>query len=262
VKFLSLCGMLAGALVASSAAAQESMAVKELVPTGKLRVGVVFAPAASPFFVVKEANGEPRGVTVDLARELGRKLDVPVEFMVVPNSGLVTDATESGAIDVAFMPVDEERRKRVDFGPAYFMIESTYLATGASGIKTVAEVDRPNVRVVGIANTTTIRAAGRSLKNTSISAVASVDEAMAMLQSGKADAFALSRDSLPPFVAQLPGSRIVEGGFQQTGIAIAVPKNRPNALAYVTAFMESAKTSGVVRRALDRAGFANDPVAP
>jgi len=262
VKFLNLCGMLAGALVASGAAAQESMAVKELIPTGKLRVGVVFARAASPFFVVKEANGEPCGVTVDLARELGRRLDVPVEFMVVPNSGLVTDATESGAIDVAFMPVDEERKKRVDFGPAYFMIESTYLATGASGIKTVAEVDQPNVRVVGIANTTTIRAAGRSLKNTSISAAASVDEAMAMLQSGKADAFALSRDSLPPFVAQLPGSRIVEGGFQQTGIAIAVPKNRPNALAYATAFMESAKSSGVVRRALDRAGFAKDPVAP
>jgi polar amino acid transport system substrate-binding protein len=238
------------------------MVVKELVPTGKLRVGVVFAPAASPFFIVKEANGEPRGVTVDLAHELGRNLDVPVEFMVVPNSGLVTDATESGAIDVAFMPVDEERKKRVDFGPAYFMIESTYLATAASGIKTVAEVDRPNVRVVGIANTTTIRAAGRSLKNASISAAASVDEAMAKLRSGNADAFALSRDSLPPFVAQLPGSRIVEGGFQQTGIAIAVPKNRPNALAYVTAFMESAKASGVVRRALDRAGFANDPVAP
>jgi polar amino acid transport system substrate-binding protein len=160
------------------------------------------------------------------------------------------------------MPVDEERKKRVDFGPAYFVIESTYLATSASGIKTVAEVDRPNVRVVGIANTTTIRAAGRSLKNTSISAATSVDEAMAMLHSGKADAFALSRDSLPPFVAQLPGSRIVDGGFQQTGIAIAIPKNRPNALAYVTAFMESAKASGSVRRALDRAGFPNDPVVP
>jgi polar amino acid transport system substrate-binding protein len=105
----------------------------------------------------------------------------------------VTDATESGAIDVAFMPVDEERKKRVDLGPAYFIIESTYLVTGASGIKTVAEVDRPDVRVVGIANTTTIRAAGRSLKNTSISAATSVDEAMAMLRYGRADAFALSR---------------------------------------------------------------------
>ena len=65
-----------------------------------------------------------------------------------------------------------------------------------------------------------------------------------MLTGGKADAFALSRDSLPPFVARLPGSRIVEGGFQLTGIAIAVPRARPDALAYVTAFLEKAKNSG------------------
>ena len=80
--------------------------------------------------------------------------------------------------------------------------------------------------MVGIANTTTIRAAGRTLKNTGITAATSAEEAVAMLRTGKADAFALSRDSLRPFVAQLPGSRIVDGGFQQTGIAIAVPKNR------------------------------------
>src|SRR5215468_274090 len=236
--------------------------MKELIPTGKLRVGVVFAPAASAFFVVKDAGGAPRGVTVDLANELAQKLGVTLELMVAPNSGLVTDATESGAIDVAFMPVDEERKKRVDFGPSYYLVESTYMVTGASGIRTVAEVDRPNVRVVGIANTTTIRAAARSLKSTTISAAASVEEAMALLRAGKADAFALSRDSLPPLAVQLSGSRIVDGGFQQTAIAIAVPKNRPNALAYVTAFPQQAKTSGSVRRALDKAGFPNEPVAP
>lgn len=263
MKRIGLYGIILAALISSSGVlAEESAAVKELIPTGKLRVGVVFAPSPSAFFVVKDANGQPRGVTVDLANELGQKLGVPIEFMMAPNSGLVTDATESGAIDVAFMPVDEERKKRVDFGPAYFLVESTYMVTGASGIRTVAEVDRPNVRVVGIANTTTIRAAGRSLKNTTISAATSVKEAVDMLQNGKADAFALSRDSLPPFVAALPGSRIVDGGFQKTGIAIAIPKNRPNALAYVTAFLESAKASGSVRRALDRAGFTNDPVAP
>src|SRR5260370_3474353 len=132
VKFFNLCGMLlAWSLVASGAAAQESTAVKELIPTGKLRVGVVFAPAPSAFFVVKEANGEPRGVTVDLAVELGRKLGVPVEFMVAPNSGLEIDPTESGPIDVAFMPLDEEPNKPVDFGPPYFILETTYLATVA-----------------------------------------------------------------------------------------------------------------------------------
>jgi polar amino acid transport system substrate-binding protein len=59
------------------------------------------------------------------------------------------------------MPVDEERKKRLDFGPAYCLVESTYMVTAASGIRTLAAVDRPGVRVVGIANTTTIRAAGR-----------------------------------------------------------------------------------------------------
>ncbi len=84
----------------------------------------------------------------------------PLELMVAPNTGELVDALEAGRIDVSFMPVDDERRKRIDFGPVYFQVESTYMVTQASGIRTVDEVDRPGVRVVGIAGTTTIRAAG------------------------------------------------------------------------------------------------------
>ena len=83
-----------------------------------------------------------------------------------------------------------------------------------------------------------------------------------MLRDGKADAFALGRDSLPDFVAQFPGSHIVDGGFQQTVIAIAVPKGRPQALAYVTAFMQEVKASGAVRRAMDRSGMRDLAVSP
>jgi polar amino acid transport system substrate-binding protein len=201
-------------------------------------------------------------VTVDLATELAKQLNVPVEFMVAPNTGQLVDALETETIDISFMPIDEERKRRVDFGPVYFLVESTYMVTEASGLKTVDEVDRPGVRVVGIANTTTIRAAGRSLKNTTVTAAQSIGEAVEMLTGGKADAFALSRDSLPPFVAKLPGSRIVDGGFQLTGIAVALPKGRPDGLAYVGAFLEKAKNSGVARRAFDRAGLSHLPVAP
>ncbi len=178
-----------------------------------------------------------------------------------PNSGLATDATESGAVDVAFMPVDDERKGRIAFGPNYVLGESTYMATAESGAKTVAEVDRAGMRVIGIANTTTIRAATRTLKNTTISPVTSVGEAVVALREGKADAFALSRDSLPTYVEQIPGSRIVDGAFQQIGIAIAVAKGKPGALALVSEFLEEAKQSGLVRQALDRAGYAS-PVAP
>lgn len=236
--------------------------MNQLIPTGILRAGVAFAPVPGALFVIRDARGTPRGVTIDLSSELAKQLGVAVEFMVAPNTGLLTDALAAGEIDVAFMPVDDERRKRIDFGPAYFLVESTYMATAASGIATVDQVDRAGVRVVGIANTTTIRAAGRSLKNTTVMAAPSIDDAMAMMQGGQADAFALSGDSLPPFVAQLPGSRIVDGGFQRTGIAIAVPKGRPEALAAVTAFMNDAKASGLVRRAFDRAGLRDLDVAP
>jgi polar amino acid transport system substrate-binding protein len=264
VKRIGLCAIAIASVIvaAGSMSAQETAVLKELAPTGKLRLGIVFAPVASAFFVTKDSQGQPHGVTVDLGTELARRLGVPLEFMLASNSGLVADATESGAIDVAFMPVDQERRNRVDFGPPYYILQSTYLVTATSGIKTLAEIDGPNVRIVGIANTTTIRAASRSLKNTSISAATSVGEAMEMLRTGNAEAFALSRDSLAPLMAELPGSLIVDGGFQQTGIAIAVPKNRRVALTYLTDFMESAKASGIVRRALDDAGLKNEKVAP
>ena len=211
---------------------------------------------------MRDADGEPRGVTVDLGRELARRAGTPIEFVIAPNSGELTDALSSGAIDAAFMPVDDERGKRVEFGPVYFVFENTYLVRAGSGIDTIADVDRPGIRVIGIAGTTTIRTSGRLLKKTTIAAVGSVGQALDLLASGKADAFALTRDSLRAFAAHLPGSRILDGAFHQTGIAIAVPKNRPNALAYVTAFVEEAKASGLVRRAFDDAGLTELAVAP
>ena len=265
MKFFLFCSALLFATDAGSATFSDDPTPSqrlEIAPTGKLRVGVAGAPAKSALFVIKDAGGEPRGVPVDLGRELARKLGLQVEFFVASNSGELVDAMSSGAIDVTFMPIDAERREKVDFGPAYFVIESTYLVRAGSDIKSLSEVDRPNVRVIGIANTATIRGAARSLKNTTVAAVKSVGEATERLRAGTADAFALTHDALPPVAAGLPGSRILDGSFLQTGIAIAVPKNRPNALAYATAFMENAKASGIVRRAFDDAGLNDLVVAP
>jgi len=235
--------------------------MKELARTGKLRVGIVYAPVMSTFFVIKDAAGKPKGVTVDIGEALGRNMNLPVEFVLYPNSGQVTDAVESGAVDVGFMPVDEQRRQRLAIGPDYVRAESTYMVTAASGAKSVADVDKSGMRVIGIANTTTIRAAERTLKNTKISAVTSVDDAIAAMKDGRADAFALGRGDLPAYVKQVPGSQITDGHFQQMGIAIATQKGKPQALAAITEFMNEAKKDGTIRRALDKHGFA-EPVAP
>lgn len=242
---------------------QRSLVRAELASEGRLLVGVVEAPTAGVFFVSTDAaTGYPHGVTVALGAELARSLRVGVEYRVFPNSGECTDAVSNRTVAVAFMPVDNARRSKVDFGPAYYQLESTYLATSESGIATLADVDVAGVRVIGLANTTTIRAAARCLTNTRPDAVRSVAEAVQRLMTGTADAFALSRDALAPLLAAIPGSHIVDGSFHRTNIAIAVSKERPVALIYVTAFMESAKASGVVRRIFDDAGLGREAIAP
>jgi len=242
-----------------SAAADESL-MKELAPTGKLRVGVVFAPSKSLFFNVKDGE-RATGITADIAAALAQKLGVPVEQLLFPNSGLATDALEAGTVDVSFMPVDEDRKKRIAFGPDYVIAESTYMVTAASGAKTADDVDKAGMRVIGIAGTATIRLVTRTLKNTTITPVTSVDDAIAAMRDGKADAFALSRDSLPIYIKQVTGSRMTEGAFHYLSIAIAVAKNKPAALAAVTEFMNEAKKNGDLRRIFDKHGFG-DPVAP
>ncbi len=127
---------------------------------------------------------------------------------------------------------------------------------------TIAEVDRPGIRVLGIEGTTTARSAARSLKNTTVQTVRNVDELVAAMRAGTADAIALGRESLDGFALGFPGSRVLPGHYQATGVAVAVPKNHPSALAYITAWMEDAKSSGMVRRALDNNGMKDAPVAP
>lgn len=234
----------------------------EIAPRGTLRIAIGVAPAASAFYCVKDTKtGEPRGVAVDLGAELGRLLHVPVEYIEYPSSGAITEAADKDAWDVAFMPVDNERARIVDFGPAYYVFESTYLVLGESPIKTIEEVDKPGVRVIGVQNTTTGRAAQASLKQAQYSSFRSVSELIEELRAGRADAVALSRESLGNFSKQFPGSRILPGGFWRTGVAVAVPKGRKERLAFVTNFVENAKVTGSIRRALDGAGLFDAAVA-
>jgi polar amino acid transport system substrate-binding protein len=237
-------------------------AMTELAPAGKLRFGIAVAPEQSTFFVDKDAQGEPHGVTVDLANHLGRSIGRPVEFLMAPNTGILTDALTNGTLDVAFMPVDDERRQKLAIGPVYFVGQNTYLVRAGSDIRTIAEVDRPGVRVIGIANTTTIRGAAMTLTKTKIEPAESVDVALEMMRSGNADAFALTRDTLLSMAQKVPGSRVLDGAFREVSIAIVVPKGRPGALAYVSKWLESAKASGLVRKAFDDSGFTKAEVAP
>jgi polar amino acid transport system substrate-binding protein len=237
--------------------------MKELVPTGTLRVAIAVAPAPSALYTIKDnVTGKFRGVSVDLGAALAKKLGVPVEFLPHLASGEIQNSAASGKWDVTFMPVDEERKKFVDFGNAYHLLQSTYLVAPGSTLMKVEEANEPGVRIGGVANTATFRAAQRTAPKATFVTVPGVDAAVAAMKAGEIDCIALSRESLSGLAAKIPGSRVLDGGFLNSSTAVAVPKGKPAALAYVSQFIEEAKASGLVRKAFDDVNLKNSQVAP
>jgi polar amino acid transport system substrate-binding protein len=238
-------------------------AINEIAPTGKLRVAIAISPAPGPFWAGRDPKtGEPKGVAIDLGRAMAAKLGVLAELVVFENSGAITDSAASGAWDVTFVPMDPERAKKLDFGPVYNIGESTFLVRVGAPIEKLEDVDKAGVKVVGVKDTTTIRATGAWLKNTKVVGVANVEAIMAQLKSGEADAFAMSREALSDLAKTLPGSHVLPGFFFQAKTATAVPKNKPATLAFVTAFIAEAKASGLIRKSFDDHGFGDQAVAP
>src|SRR3989449_10189833 len=88
-----------------------------------------------------------RGIAVDLGRELGRRLDVPVDLVAFETAGKLADAVKSGAWDVAFLGNEPQRAGEIAFSPAYLEIEAGYLVPAGSPIRSIADVDRKGVRI-------------------------------------------------------------------------------------------------------------------
>jgi polar amino acid transport system substrate-binding protein len=236
---------------------------RDIAPTGALRVAVAVGPAASTFWATRDpSSGQARGVTVELAKAAAEKLHVPLKLVEYENSGGIAAAAAKDAWDITFMPADAEREKSVDQGPSYVVYESSYLVRASSDIRDMAEVDRAGIRVGVIEGTATSRTVAKALKNASLTAFAKPEAAAELMSEGKLDALAMGRDALVDLAKDLPGSRLLDGAVQSTGVVVAVPKNRAAAREWAARFVEEAKTNGTVRRAFDSAGFATTAVAP
>ena len=239
----------------------DAAVLKQLAPTGTLRIAVAIAPSPSAQFAIKDGDGF-KGVAVTLGQALAKKLGVPATILPHNASGEIQNSAADDKWDVAFLPVDDERKKFVDFGNAYHLLQSTFLIAPGARIASVADANAKGVGIGGVANTATFRAATKATPNATHVEFAKVDAAAAAMLEGHIAAIALSRESLGGLVKKIPGARILDDAFLNSSTAVCVPKGRPAALAYVSEFIEEAKASGLVRRALDEVGLTASQIAP
>ena len=255
---------LSAVLIAACAGMQSGPAPEvrqSLAPSGKLRVGLLLG---NPVHVVRDAaSGEMKGVGHDLGRELAARLGVPFEPVLYPGVGPFLDGAKVGAWDIAFIGVNPERGKFLDFTANHLEIDFGYLVPPGSRISAIGDVDQPGVRVAVVERGSPDLFLTRALKSATLVRAAGFAGAQELLNSKKADVIGAVKPNLYAASAQLSGSRVLDGRPGSEEQAMALPKGRSQAAAaYARRFIEDAKAGGLVKASIERAGLRGVVVAP
>lgn len=231
----------------------------ELAPTGTLRVGInmgnFLLTGTDP------ATGKPRGIAVELGREIGRRLGVPVEILPYANPGALADAVTSGAWDVGFLGAEPQRANQIAFTAAYVEIEATYLVPPGSPLKSIADVDRKGIRIAVPEKSAYELYLTRSLQHAELARAKGADNAFKRFIDDKLDALAGLKPRLVTDAGKLPGSRILDGRFTAVQQAIGTPKARAAGARYLSAFAEEIKASGLIAKLIEKNGVRGLTVA-
>ncbi|MBI4191429.1 MAG: transporter substrate-binding domain-containing protein [Betaproteobacteria bacterium] len=232
--------------------------VENLVRAGRVRVALF----PSFMYTKDPVSGELRGVVIEIARALGARLGVEVLLVEYPTPPKALESLKAGASDVTFMGLDPTRSAAVDFSLAFMQADFTYLVPAGSSIRRVLDADQLGVCIAIVRNHAMDFALRGILKHAESVYAENPDAGFDLLRTRRADVLAGIRPGLLEYATQLPGSRVLEDCYGANSIAMAVPKGQGGWFAYVSEFIEEAKASGLVERAIVRAGLRGVQAVP
>jgi polar amino acid transport system substrate-binding protein len=221
----------------------------ELAPSGKLRVGINYG---NFLLVTRHSDTEYTGIAVDLGRELGKRLGVPIDLVAFATAGKLADAVKAGAWDVAFLGNEPQRAGDIAFSPPYLEIEATYLVPAGSKIRSIDEVDRKGVRIATAVNSAYDLYLSRHIKNATLVRANAIQGSYDVFVKDKLEVLSGLKPRLVTDAETLPGSRVLDGRFTVVQQSVGTPQGRPAGAKYLGEFAEDVKRSGFVAQAIAR----------
>ena len=255
VKAIDVVGLSTQTGAAMGAAAQQreptsDPRVADLVRAGKVRFGTF-----PPQYTKDSASGELKGPFTEMMRALAAHMGLPAELIELPTPSRLVECLESGTCDIGSLGFDPARADQVGgFTPPFMQFEFTYLVPACSSASNVGDVDRPGNRIAVVRNHASALALGRITRHAEHIVSETPDAAVDLLRSGRVHAWASARPALLDYCTKLSGSRVLPDNFGANFPALVVAKGQDARLAYISEFIEQAKVSGVVQRAIDRGG--------
>lgn len=234
--------------------------LSELAPTGVLRAGINL----SNFLLVtgKSDTADPIGVAPDMAKEIAAKLGVPVVYVPFKTPGLLADAVTEKVWDIGLIGAEPARAEKITFTAAYVEIEATYLVPPGSPIRSIADVDKPGIRIAVSARSAYDLWLVRNIKHATLVQTEGLGGAFNKFVDDKLDALAGLRPGLLGDVQKLPGGKILDGQFTAVQQAVGTPKANTEGARFLKDFVEEAKKSGLVAKLIERHRVVGLSVAP
>jgi polar amino acid transport system substrate-binding protein len=228
--------------------------ISELAPTGSLRAGINMA---NIFLVTgKTANGDPDGVSPNIARAIADKLGVRVTYVPCVTPGGTAEAIKSQKCDIAMIANEPARAEFIAFSDAYVEIEATYIVAEGSSFQAAEDVDKSGVRIAVSSTSAYDLYLTRTLKYAELCRADGLPAAVDLFRMKKLDALAGLRPALNDNIISLPGTRVLDGRFMAVEQAIGTQLKNSSAAIFLQEFIEEAKASGLIERLLAYHGVA------
>ncbi len=218
--------------------------VKQLAPNGELRAAINLGN----FLLVtgRTESGEPVGVAPDMARALAAQLDVSIRYVTYGKPSELADAASSDSWDVGLIGAEPQRAEHIAFTKAYAEIEATYLVPEASDILKPNDADQPGRRIAVAERTAYGLWLDRNIRHAELAHTSDHNGAVQRFTEGSVDALAGLRPRLLQDAERLPRTTLLDGRFMAVQQAIGTPIANVATLDFLSKFVETAITSGLV----------------
>jgi polar amino acid transport system substrate-binding protein len=228
-------------------------AASQLASKGELRAALI---VSNPVLVIRGADGQLGGVSVELARALAAKLHVPVRLIPYENPARYNESLGKDEWDVGLAARDPSRAEYLAFSDVFMEVDNGYVGRPGLPLKTAEEVDRPGVKVAVAQGSAPDGFLTRTIKNAEIVRVpGGLVPAREALAAGRADVYGENVHLAYRIAADLPGATVLDGRFNVVQMSIAVPKHNAVALPIVNDFVRDAKRDGSIAQFIMRAGL-------
>lgn len=247
---------LAGLMVHGARADEAALAA-----TGTLRAVYL---ATNPAQAVQDrATGEIRGASADLAREIGRRLNVPVVLAPSASPQTVIEAVARKQADIGFVAYAPSRTGTVEFSQTYMLVNQSFLVPETSALRSVADIDRAGLRISGGKGDSITLYLARVLKQaTLVEADGTPADTWRKFEAREIDAFGANRQRLTNLMKERSGYRLLPDNVFDVPQTIVVAKGNAAGLAFINRVIDDVRQSGFLKSALERSGIVGIDVAP